>query len=387
MCCVFIPLMVDDRIDDGRYAEYEDPYAVESETPLVAAVQSGDAESVKHLINLGVDVNKFDGWIEGWAMGVAIEQNHIDLVKMLLDAGASPDGGDISYTGLELAAKQNNLDIFQLLISAGADVNQVVGDDDYHIIMTVAGYGNLSMVKLLVEAGAEVSLSYGSALSIAAEIGNRDIYDYLYPLVDLETREYADEYCKPELEIQVKRIEREQRKDVEQFIEHAILGDLNAVRQAIASGIDINAIGSKGQTALMFAAYYGRDRIIEILLDAGADLNLISDAKSNDEGRLDIGMTALMHAVNSIIANRDRTIQLLIDGGAKIDYQGGNGKTALMFNNNYRPALKVLIKAGANLDLRDNQGNTALMLATEAKHNKSVELLKAAGASLSGLTE
>jgi hypothetical protein len=40
------------------------------------------------LINRGVDVNKFDGWIEGWAIGVAIEQNRVDLVKMLLDAGA-----------------------------------------------------------------------------------------------------------------------------------------------------------------------------------------------------------------------------------------------------------------------------------------------------------
>jgi ankyrin repeat protein len=87
------------------------------------------------------------------------------------------------------------------------------------------------------------------------------------------------------------------------------------------------------------------------------------------------------------MANRDRTIQLLIDRGAKIDYQGVNGRTALMFNNNYRPALKVLIKAGANLDLRNDQGNTALMLATEAKHTKAVELLKAAGASLIGLTD
>jgi ankyrin repeat protein len=386
-CCVIIPLMVDEQIDDGCYGEYEDPYAVESETQLVSAVQSGDAEAVKHLINIGVDVNKFDGWIEGWAMGVAIEKNRIDLVRILLDAGASPDGGDISFTGLELAAKHNNLDIFQLLISAGADVNQVVGDDDYHIIMAVARYGNLAMVKLLVEAGAEVSLSYGGALSIAAEIGNRDIYDYLYPLVDLETREYADEYCKPELEIQVKRIEREQRKDVEQFIENAILGDLNAVRQAIASGININAIGSKGQSALMFAAYYGQNLIIETLIDAGANLDLMSDAQSDDEGRLGKGMTALMHAVNGFMANRDRTIQLLIDRGAKIDYQGENGKTALMFNNNYRPALKVLIKAGANLDLRDDRGNTALMLATGAKHTKAVELLKAAGASLIGLTD
>lgn len=378
--------MVNEPIDDKQNLEYEDPYSVESETPLVAAVLSENVNAVLDLINRGVDVNKFDGWIEGWAIGSAIEQNRVDLVKILLDAGAYPDAGDISCTGLELAAKQDNIDIFKLLLAAGADVNQE-GDDDYRIIMTVTGYGNLAMVKLLVEAGAEVSLSYGGALSIAAEIGNRDIYDYLYPLVDRETREYVDKYCNQELEIQVKRIERERRLDVEQFIEHAMLGNLNAVQKAIAINIDINAIGSKGQTALMFAAYYGQDRIIEMLLDAGANLELISDANSYLEGRLGIGMTALMHAVNSIMANRDRIIQLLIDRGANVDYQGENGKTALMFNNNYRPALKVLIKAGANLDLRDSKGNTALMLANESGHYKAIELLKDAGASLVGLIE
>jgi uncharacterized protein len=126
-------------------------------------------------------------------------------------------------------------------LDAGADINQEV-DDDYCIIMTAAKYGNLATIELLVKAGTEVNLSYGGALSIAAEIGNRDIYDHLYLLVDRETREYADKYCKPELEIQVKRIDQEQRKDIEQFIENAILGDLNAVQQAIANGIDINAI-------------------------------------------------------------------------------------------------------------------------------------------------
>jgi ankyrin repeat protein len=377
--------MVKKSIDYGRDDESEDPYSsAESETPLVAAVLSGDANVVRNLINRGVDVNKFDGWIEGWALGVAIEQNRCDLVKILLDAGASPDAGDISYNSLELATQQNNLDIFQLLLSAGADVN-CEGDDDWRIIMTVAKYGNLAMVKLLVEAGAEVNLSYGSALSIAAESGNRDIYDYLYPLVDRETRKYADKYCQPELELQIKRIDREQRKDIEQFIEDAMLGDLPAVQQAIANKVDIDAIGSKGQTALMFAAYYGRDRVIETLLDAGANLALMSDAKSDEEGRLGIGMTALMHAVNSIMANRDRTIQLLIDRGANIDDRGSDGKTALMFSNNYRPALKVLIKAGANLDLRDSGEKTALMLATTGGYGKAIELLKAAGASLAGL--
>ncbi|AFY93482.1 ankyrin repeat domain-containing protein [Chamaesiphon minutus] len=377
--------MADKSIDYKRDDEYEDPYeSSESETPLVAAVLSGDANAVQNLIDRGIDVDRFDACIEGWALGVAIEQNRSDLVKILLDAGASPDAGDISYNSLELAARQNDIDIFQLLLAAGADINQE-GENDRRIIMTVAKYGNLAMVKLLVEAGAEVNLSYGGALSIAAEIGNRDIYDYLYPLVNRETREYADKYCQPELEQQIKKVEREQRKDIEQFIENAKLGDLTAVRQAIASGINIDEIGSKGQTALMFAAYYGRDSVIETLIDAGANLDLTSDAISDEEGRLGVGMTALMHAVNSIIANRDRTIQLLIDRGANIDLQGEYGKTALMFNNNYRPALKVLIRAGANLDLKDSEGNTALMLATLAGYGKAIELLKAAGASLAGL--
>jgi ankyrin repeat protein len=121
--------MANKSIDYGRDDEFEDPYAsVETETPLVAAVLSGDANAVRNLIDRGVDVNTFDVWIEGWAIGVAIEQNRCDLVEVLLDAGASPDAGDICNTSLELAARQNNLDIFQLLLAAGAEVNQEIGE-------------------------------------------------------------------------------------------------------------------------------------------------------------------------------------------------------------------------------------------------------------------
>ena len=66
--------MIDKSIDYGSDDANEDPYSsAEVETPLVAAVLSGDANAVRNLIDRGVNVNKFDGCIEGWAIGVSID--------------------------------------------------------------------------------------------------------------------------------------------------------------------------------------------------------------------------------------------------------------------------------------------------------------------------
>ena len=45
--------------------------------------------------------------------------------------------------------------------------------------------------------------------------------------------------------------------------------------QLIATGCDINATNAMGQTALMMAAMFGRERQIELLLAEGADAGVV----------------------------------------------------------------------------------------------------------------
>src|SRR4051812_26151236 len=59
----------------------------------------------------------------------------------------------------------------------------------------------------------------------------------------------------------------------EAFVERAKAGDLLAIEQFLAAGMNINAAGKDGKTALIAAAEEGRAPMVARLLAAGADVN------------------------------------------------------------------------------------------------------------------
>ena len=63
-------------------------------------------------------------------------------------------------------------------------------------------------------------------------------------------------------------------------------GNIEAVKQAIADGADVNALGDEGETPLHQAAIGGHKEVAELLIAKGADL----DAKSYGETPLDLAI-------------------------------------------------------------------------------------------------
>ncbi|MCF4969584.1 ankyrin repeat domain-containing protein [Nostoc sp. CMAA1605] len=357
--------------------------------PLVVAVQKGNSEIIQTLIAAGANVNRIDCEMDASPLGTAIQQGRVDLVRLLLDAGASPEGGDMSNTALALAVEQGNMEIFQMLLDAGADVNAGM-EDDYRVIMQASHLGRLEMVKMLVERGADVNAwSQGeTALLSAARNGEREVYNFLYSLVNDEIRRRADRDGEKDIQAALKRKAREANQAVEDFIDAAMYGTLAEVQQALSNGIDVNAIGSNGQTALMYAANYGHIQVIQSLLNAGADPNILSDS---DDG-LGEGMTALMQVAGSFFAgNRHEVVKLLVQAGADMNLRGLGGKTALMYAANngsgYIESVKTLVNLGADLDVRDDDGNTVLMQVELSGHKKIADILRKAGASEQGIAE
>ena len=57
-------------------------------------------------------------------------------------------------------------------------------------------------------------------------------------------------------------------------------GDIEAVKQHLAAGVDVNAKNKVGGTPLHFAALEGRKEIVELLIAKGADVNA-----KDDQGR------------------------------------------------------------------------------------------------------
>lgn len=366
-------------------AEFDEDEDFEDEqgekTALIAAITNGHVEVVKTLLLDGATVNP-KIWRENIPLVVAAQKGHPKIVRALIDAGANVNQW-FGYTALNEAVIEGNTEVVKILIEAGANVNQT--DEDGHtVLMTAAYYGYLEIVKLLVKAGADVN-AWGQGdtpLLRAADGGQREVYDFLYPLISEDIRRRGEK----DIDKGVKRKERWQKQDIEDFIDAAMYGNLEVVKAAIAKGIDINAIGSEGQTALMYAANFVHIPVVQALIDAGSDLDILSE-----DGGLGEGMTALMHVAGSFFATgkRAEVVKMLVDAGANVNLKGEEGFTALMRAAvaGYADSTKALIEAGADLNLRDDNGNTAMMLAEDNSHSKIVRLLKDAGASEEGMNE
>jgi ankyrin repeat protein len=355
---------------------------------LIAAITTGDLDLTKQMVAAGADLVGYD-WDLGYCpLGMAIERGHLKIVQFLLGVGANPHGGSTSTTALGLATEQGETEMINLLLSSKVDVNAPVAADGWTALLTAIKKGHHSIVQLLVTAGANVNVwSRGETpILLAAKCDERDIYQYLYPLVNTAIRLCADRDGEQLLSSTRKRRIREQNRLVEKFISMATAGNLDEVRLSLEAGVEIDEFCATGHNALMAAAYYGHQPVVQVLLEAGANPNLLSDG---DDG-LGYGMSALMFVASSFFAsNRDIIAKMLIAGGADVDRQSEKGKTAIMFaatsGSGYRACVEILIAAGANLNLRDDRGHTVITLVAAAENYPMFNLLLQAGASTDGL--
>ena len=91
-------------------------------------------------------------------------------------------------------------------------------------------------------------------------------------------------------------------------------GNENIVKLLINNGANIDIVHENGDTALMWASYYGQKKSVKHLINNGANVNA-TDVN---------GKSVLMWAVSK--ANNKKIVKLLIDYGADIYATDVNGK-------------------------------------------------------------
>ena len=117
-------------------------------------------------------------------------------------------------------------------------------------------------------------------------------------------------------------------------------GNIEVIKQLIASDIDVNVKRNRGETPLHIAARFSRYEIAKLLISKGADVN----------ARNDDGFTPLHQAAYSFSTGpqKIRTIELLIAKGANVNSKGESGGTPLDIANTWgrEPAIAILRKHG-----------------------------------------
>ena len=118
-------------------------------------------------------------------------------------------------------------------------------------------------------------------------------------------------------------------------------GNHQAAKEAIDSGADVDAVSEKGTSALMYAAMNGHKSVVELLVERGANINLITNTSAllsaSGFGQLDVveyllkngadinqacnGATALTRAT---AMGKQEIVKLLVDTGAR-DTSGRKG--------------------------------------------------------------
>ena len=108
----------------------------------------------------------------------------------------------------------------------------------------------------------------------------------------------------------------ESQQSAKDIWEAAKQGDVDAVKQFIVDGEDVNAKDHRGSTPLLKAAYKGHKEVAELLIAEGADVNAKDDAR----------ITPLHPAANH---NHKEVAELLIGKGADVNAKAWGDATPL----------------------------------------------------------
>ncbi len=242
-------------------------------TPLVFAARDGSVELLRMLIAAGADVNAVAG--DGkTALAVAIFNGHYAAASFLVDSKADVNKADAQrFTPLFWAVDRRNMEtapsfpwmvtidpmpLIRMLLDAGANPNAVVNNTPRGrmregsprivfstALMRAAFAADLELVKLLLERGADPAIvSRDGETMVSAAAGLAFIHGY-------------HRGRPPEERLQV-------------------------VKLFVHLGNDVNQPDDYGITPLMAAANGGDTKLIQYLVDAGADLGAHDLGKKND---------------------------------------------------------------------------------------------------------
>lgn len=318
--------------------------------PLYAAVILGLDSIVLLLLERGTDLTEPLPSNGATALDIAVCFAQQEIIRILIDHGASVNGYDRNRRPPLLATiaaaswvnEERAVAAARLLLERGADINirGGLGGQPTSALVEAAEYGCVPLVELLLTKGADVNLGVLTALHRADPAKPR-IFELLIDHgADLEARDHDGK---------------------SPLLSHSGSARSNAedtMRLLLRRSADIHARDNSGETALFKAVDLGNRRIIQVLMENGADIN----------ARDKHGRTVLFTAVERYYRS-DETVSLLLKLGVDVHLQDFDGNTALTLAaaRNKLGLVKLLLGHGASPHTKNEAGDTALTLGAAAK--------------------
>ncbi|KAK5242070.1 hypothetical protein LTS06_011754, partial [Exophiala xenobiotica] len=155
----------------------------------------------------------------------------------------------------------------------------------------------------------------------------------------------------------------------------ALLGHGKVLRSILQSKgqYEINKPDGRGRTALIWASDFGHEKVVQILLNAGADVN--AQAIGVRDGYSNALSAASAHS-------NEKVVQILVDRGADVNAQGGRCGNALCVasDRGNEKIVQILLDRGADVNGQEGDYGAALSAASICGNEKIVQMLLDRGA-------
>jgi ankyrin repeat protein len=285
---------------------------------------------------------------------------------------------EIDSKALFLAARHGDKNVIKLLLASGVDVNAKDESNCTPLLLAIKNikceFTMVDVVKFLIFKGADINAEDLNAdtplmLSPYAEVTRLLLESGKLTTLDHMSHSGNALHC---------AVKREYRGIENQSCQQ--------VELLLSLAMDINARDKNGRTALMMALIDRKEGLATLLVEKGADVNVVDNLGETPLMRAkSIKMTSLLlksgrlttidhvntlqknrTALHSALATKNfRQSQLLIASGADIHIRDRNGCNALIFaiQNRSLEIVKILIAKGADVNAADVHGSTPLIYA------------------------
>jgi ankyrin repeat protein len=344
-------------------------------TPLHDAAWAGEVEIVEYLIGAGADVNARHTERRSTPLDYAVLMNRFEVVEILLAHGALLDPVSKGNAALHRAAGAGATRIAKLLIAQGVDEN-TRDESGSTPIQEAAARGETAMVEMLIDKGADAKsanpLNGLTPLHVAAVKGHTEVAQVLLTAgakIDAADKDGAtpleDALHYRQVRMIVLLIEKGAKLEIPTALHEAVMRG-----QADVVGLLLDRMGASGSGELLAsllhdAALKGYVEVVELLIAHKADVNA-----RNAEGA-----TALHDAA---LAGKAGVAEALLNHGAEINARDGDSEaTALHRAASWgrRDMIELLVARGADRTLKDKNGKTALDLAVANGQNDVLPVL------------
>ena len=318
---------------------------------------------------------------------VAAQNQLSEEVELLLAAGADPNvANTYGYTALSQAVSRDDKRSVQNIIRAGANVNarDVVGRTAF---MNAVHQGHMSVIDTLLNSNIDLDVQDKkghTAFSLVTYMDSIELVDKLLPYAGLPLPEVP--YARPHDAARQTQLilgaAAGQSFEAMRFLldngVHPDMANLSGVTALmlvvyrknaklmdllLRYGANPNAQTQLGQGALHIAVDLAYLHGIEALLQAGVDINKADKMQ---------GYTPLIMAARQ---SAPQTMQVLLKAGAKVNIRDRWHKTALVYAVEHNNALmvKMLLQYGADPNLKTREwGHTPLMIAAWKGYNEKI---------------